>query len=399
MRQLYGRGLKMGLIKQKFVLFCRKVLFFRVLPLVFNLFKHRPLDEKLVLFAYNRNYSSMPDNMQGIFEYLKNKGFNCVEMASPKSGLKRLFFNLRFQKCYAVCRCVFLTDNFDPVYAHEPREGTRVIQLWHACGAFKKWGYSTADLAWGADKKSLSTFPMHNTYTDVFVSARAVVPCYAEAFGCDEKIIRPFGVPRTDVFFDEAFVERQRSELQKLFPEIGNRKIILYAPTFRGNDPETAHNEIRLDLEKLREKLSKEYVLLIKLHPFTAEKFEFSEDEKERFGNFVFNASKRVNIDTALCSADLLIADYSSLIFEYALLERPMLFFAYDLEEYDRERSFYYEYKSFVPGKTVTDADGIIKAIETGDFEKEKVAPFRERFMSACDGNCTRRIAEYAVSR
>ena len=96
MRQLYGRDFIMGLIKQKLVIFCRKVLFFHVWPLVFNLFKHRPLDEKLVLFAYNRNYSSMPDNMKGVFEYLKNKGFNCVEMASPKSGLKRLFFNLRF---------------------------------------------------------------------------------------------------------------------------------------------------------------------------------------------------------------------------------------------------------------------------------------------------------------
>ena len=399
MRQLYGRDFIMGLIKQKLVIFCRKVLFFHVWPLVFNLFKHRPLDEKLVLFAYNRNYSSMPDNMKGVFEYLKNKGFNCVEMASPKSGLKRLFFNLRFQKYYAVCRCVFLTDNFDPVYAHAPREGTRVIQLWHACGAFKKWGYSTADLAWGADKKSLSTFPMHNTYTDVFVSARTVVSCYAEAFGCDEKIIRPFGTPRTDVFFNSAFVSSQRGTLQKLFPDIGERKIILYAPTFRGSNPTEAYNENRLNLERLKEALSKEYVLLLKLHPFTEKKFDLTEEEKEKSGDFVFNISSLVSTQTALCAADILISDYSSLIFEYSLLERPMLFFAYDLEEYNRERSFYFDYKSFVPGKIVADTEGIIKAIETGNFEKEKVAPFRKKFMSACDGNCTKRIAEYAVSR
>lgn len=389
----------MGSIKQKLILFVKKALFFHIWPFVFNLYSRRPIDEKLVIFAYNRNYNSMPDNMKSIFDCLKGRGYNCVVAASPKNGLKRLFFNFSFQKKYAVCKCVFLTDNFDPVYVHEPRAGTKVIQLWHACGAFKKWGYSTADLAWGADKKSLSTFPMHNTYTDVFVSARTVVPCYAEAFGCDEKIIRPFGVPRTDVFFDEAFVKQQRTVLQKLFPEIGNRKIILYAPTFRGNDPETAHNEIRLELEKLSEKLSKEYVLLIRLHPFTAEKFSLSEEEKERFGGFVFNASKLVSTATALCSADLLIADYSSLVFEYALLERPMLFFAYDLEEYDRERSFYYEYNRFVPGKIVNNTEEIIRAIEENDFEAEKVAPFRKKFMSACDGNCTNRIAEYAVSR
>lgn len=388
----------MDLIKRRLVVFCRKVLFFHIWPLIFNLFKHRPLDKKLVLFAYNRNYSSMPDNMEGVFEYLKTKGFNCVEMASPKTGLKRLFFNLRFQRYYAVCRCVFLTDNFDPVYAHAPREGARVVQLWHACGAFKKWGYSTADLAWGASRENLLRFPMHNTYTDVFVSGREVIPCYAEAFGCDEKIIRPFGTPRTDVFFDGAFVSSQRETLQRLFPDIGERKIILYAPTFRGSNPEKAYNENRLNLERLKEALSGEYVLLLKLHPFTEKKFDLTKEEREKFGDFVFNISALVSTQTALCAADILISDYSSLIFEFSLLERPMLFFAYDLEEYDRDRSFYYDYTSFVPGKIVTDTDEIIEAVQKGDFQKEKVRPFKEKFMSACDGNSTKRIADYAVN-
>lgn len=67
-------------------------------------------------------------------------------------------------------------------FANHPRKGTEVIQLWHACGAFKKWGYSTADLKWGADRKSLERYPIHNTYTAVTVSARNIIPYYAEAF-------------------------------------------------------------------------------------------------------------------------------------------------------------------------------------------------------------------------
>lgn len=387
----------MGFIKRKIVVLRRRILFFLVWPLVFKIYKRRPLNKKLVLFAYNRNYTSMPDNMKSVFEYLKKRGYDCVEMASPKNGLKRLFFNLKFTKYYAVCRCVFLTDNFDPVYANAPRKGTKVIQLWHACGAFKKWGYSTTDLAWGASRESLELFPMHNTYTDAFVSCEKVIPCYAEAFGCKKEIIKPFGVPRTDVYFDSSFVSGQRAELKRLLPEIGEKKVILYAPTFRGNNPTQAYNENRLDFEKLFFALSKQYVLLLKLHPFTAEKFDLTQDEKERFKGFLFNVSGLVGIETALCGADILIADYSSLIFEYSLLERPMLFFAYDLEEYDRDRSFYYDYKSFVPGKIVTDTDEIIAAIESKDFEGEKIKAFRETFMSACDGNSTRRIAEYAV--
>lgn len=389
----------MGALKKQLVILRRKILFFVLWPLCFDLFKNRPVDEKLILFAFNKNYTEMPDNMTGIYNCLKEKGFDCRVMMSPQNGLKRFFFNFTFQKYYARCKCVFLTDNFDPVYAHAPRKGSRVVQLWHACGAFKKWGYSTLDLAWGGDKKTMLRFPMHNTYTDVFVSAKEVVPFYAEAFGCDEKLIKPLGTPRTDIFFDEGFVSSARDRLLKLFPQIGNRKIILYAPTFRGNNPDDSYNENRLDFEKLRNALGKEYALVLKLHPFTAKKFDLSPKEKERFSDFVFNASNLVGTDSALCAADILIADYSSLIFEYSLLERPMLFFAYDLEEYDRDRSFYYDYKSFIPGKLVLDTDEIISNVCGNDFEKEKIRPFKEKFMSACDGKSTKRISDYIIDR
>lgn len=389
----------MNAIKKKLVILRRKILFFFLWPFCFGLFKKKPVDEKLVLFAYNKNYTEMPDNMTGLYEYFKNAGYDCRVMNSPQNGLKRLFFNFKFEMYYARSKCVFLTDNFDPVYAHAPRNGSLVVQLWHACGAFKKWGYSTLDLAWGGDKKTMLAFPMHNTYTDVFVSSKNVVPCYAEAFGCDEKIIKPLGTPRTDIFFDPDFLSGARDEILNLFPEIGERKIILYAPTFRGNNPDDSFNENRLDFEKLSAALSKDWVLVLKLHPFTAKKFDLTDDEKKKYSSFVFNASNLVGTDVALCAADLLIADYSSLIFEFSLLEKPMIFFDYDLEEYDRDRSFYYDYESFIPGKAAKSTEEIISAIKNGDFEFQKVRPFREKFMSACDGKSTERIAKYLIQK
>ena len=67
------------------------------------------------------------------------------------------------------------------------------------------------------------------------MSARNIIPYYAEAFNCPERIIRPLGVPRTDIYFNPDFVSSAREEMLKKFPQIGDRKIILYAPTFRGN--------------------------------------------------------------------------------------------------------------------------------------------------------------------
>lgn len=388
----------MNNIKKKIMLFRRRLLFFFIWPVAFNIFSKKPIDEKLMLFAYNKNYSSMPDNMVGIYEFLKSKGYDCRIMNSPSNPIKRFISGITFQKYYARCKCVFLTDNFDPVYAHQPRKGTKVIQLWHACGAFKKWGFSTLDLAWGGSRRDMLRFPMHNTYTDVFVSAEGVIPCYAEAFRCSERRIKAFGTPRTDIYFDKEFVNSQRAELLKKFPQIGDRKIILYAPTFRGNSPDTAYNENPLDYGKLKEAFGDEYVLVLKLHPFTAKKYSLTEEETEKYGDdFVFDGSNFIKIETALCAADILIADYSSLIFEYSLLEKPMLFYAYDLDEYDRDRSFYFDYKSFIPGKLVLNNDEIIEAIKEGNFKMDRIPAFREKFMGACDGECTKRIAEYAM--
>lgn len=375
----------------------RKIFFYIVWPLAFKLFSFKPIDEKLILFAFSKNYTSMPDNLTGLYEYLKDKGYNCKIMQAPQNAVKRILFDITFQKYYARCKCVFITDNFDPLYAHKPNKGTKVIQLWHACGAFKKWGYSTLDLAWGGSREDMLRFPMHNTYTDVFVSAESVIPCYAEAFGCDKKIIKALGTPRTDVYFDKEFVKSRREELLKAFPAIGNRKIILYAPTFRGNSPEESYNDQPLDYAFLKETLGKYYALVLKLHPFTAKKYKLTEEQEKQFGDFVFDASNSISVETALCAADYLVADYSSLVFEYALLDKPMVFFAYDLEKYKRDRSFYFEYESFVPGRIVMTNEEIAASILSDSCQQEKIADFRKKYMSACDGKCIDRIAEYAV--
>lgn len=122
-----------------------------------------------------------------------------------------------------------------------------------------------------------------------------------------------------------------------------------------------------------------------------------TDEDKEKYGDFVFDGSTTVKIETALCAADILIADYSSLIFEYSLLNKPMLFYAYGLEEYEHDRSFYFDYKSFVPGKIVINNDEIISAIQKNDFRKDRIPAFREKFMGACDGRSTARIAKYAI--
>ena len=380
--------------------FRRTLLYYHIWPYFFNRAAKQPVDEKKALLIAG-NFSALPDNLTRIRDELVSRGINCVEFFSPEgtglSGkLNEFKRNIAFQKEYATAAYVFTEDFFFPMYANQPREGTRVVQLWHACGAFKKWGYSTADLAWGSDRRILDKFPIHNTYTDVCVSSEKIIPYYAEAFNCSESIIKPLGVPRTDVYFDADFVSSAREELINKFPQIGERRIILYAPTFRGNSTIKSYMDLKLDISRMMDELSDEYVLLYKLHPQTARAFELSEEEKEKYKDFVFDISHGVRVDTALCAADVLISDYSSVIFEYSLLSRPMIFFAYDLEEYDATRSFYNKYEDFVPGPIVRDTEGIIgcvKACRDG-ADEDMLRRFRQDYMSACDGHSTERIAD-----
>jgi len=389
---------------QKVPDFRRNFLYKKYWPYLYKKYSKKPIDEKKVVLAYSDVYKKMPDNLATVKEYLEARGYKCVVVDRADGArrsnnwlineIKKFFYGKEFFKDYATAKALFLTDYFFPAYAAKPREGQSVVQLWHGCGAFKKWGYSLANKNWGASKKQLEECPIHNTYTHICVSSPKVKFAYAEAFGIGEENIMPIGSPRTDVYFDKDFVASCRKKVIDTFPEIGNRKIILYAPTFRGDSIAASYMKNMMSIVKMQRELGEDYALVIKLHPLTAKSFNIIDID-----NFVFNATECVEIETALCAADIVITDYSSLVFEYALLERPMLFFAYDLESYGDSRDFYFPYESFVPGEIVKNTREIIdeiKRLET-DFDVERIRRFKEDFMSACDGKSTQRILELSL--
>lgn len=385
----------------------KSFLYKKFVPAVYKIYSRKPVNKKLVVFA-DSSAITLPDNMTEIYERLNALGYEThvfLKRKGSKKYLKEKYYEMknayRFTKSYARAGCLILTDYYYYAYANKPRAGQQVIQLWHGCGAFKKWGYSTLDLQWGADRKTMEEYPIHNTYTYVTVSSENVKKYYAEAFNCSEDIIHADGVPRSDKFFDREYVEGARSKIEEMYPEIKDKKIILYSPTFRGASKGKANYTQMIDFLYLKKHLSKEYVIFVKLHPFIRKGMNLSKALSELYSGFVYDVSKTVAIDDAMCAADMVITDYSSLIFEYALLKKPMIFFAYDLEQYDKERSFYFDYKTFVPGDIVNDTEEILQAIRKNekDFDCEKVEKFAKDFMSACDGKSTDRIMKIITER
>lgn len=371
-----------------------------LLPAVFKFNCMRRVNPKKVVLVYEKSFT-LPDNLRMVKEELerRNDGYliKChLKTEKSKSRLWRQVQNLwsfmKFTADYATAGTVVLEEYYLPVYANAPRKGTHVVQLWHACGAFKKWGWATLDANWGVSREINDRFPMHIHYTHVSVSSKDIIPCYAEAFHTDPAIIHPYGVPRTDVFFEEDFKEKSQAAFYALYPQLKGKKIVLYAPTFRGNSLRKAYNANMLDLPYLQEQLGEEYAIVYKLHPLVAKAFTVPEE----YENFAVDASGKIEINPLLSFADILISDYSSLIFEFALMKRPMIFYAYDLEEYVEDRDFFFDYEEMVPGRIVKDNLELVEAIQTAekDYDEQRMEQFLAFFMSACDGKSTKRIVE-----
>ena len=284
---------------------------------------------------------------------------------------------------------IFLNESNSLFGAFKLRKETRMIQLWHACGAFKKWGFSVADKSFGDDEKDLVKYSGHRNYTLMTVSGDEVCWAYEEAFGLKDKkgIVKPLGVSRTDIYFDEKRIKEAFDKLNNINLKLSGRKIIVYLPTFRGSIAK-AKGPSAFEVSEMLS-LTDEYVILIKNHPFVKEKLTIPDDAR----NYCIEIEDELTVEDLLIIADICITDYSSVVFEYSLLGKPIIFYAYDINDYDLERGFYYKYEDFVPGPIVYNMKELVNAIKNIEkFDYEKLEKFKNRFMSGCDGHATNRI-------
>ncbi len=286
---------------------------------------------------------------------------------------------------------VILLDDYQPIIYRTDDPRTRIIQLWHASGAFKTVGYSRVGKPGGPSPYSR----IHKNYTYAIVSSGYDVPFYAEAFGIPEDRVIPTGIPRMDRYFDDAARAAGRAAALAAFPAAGGRTTILFAPTFRGDTRTASYDLGRIDLAALHAvAVEKDAVVIFKLHPFIRERVRIPEPYRDRLFD---GTDAAIDVNDLLFAVDLLITDYSSIVFEYSTLGRPMLFFAYDLDEYIAERDFYVPFEEFVPGRIVRTFDTLLDAIRQEDYAVERVAAFAARHFAHLDGASTDRVIDQLV--
>ncbi|MBD8972400.1 MAG: hypothetical protein EGQ63_00975 [Clostridiales bacterium] len=347
--------------------------------------------QEYILFVSSRR-EDLTGNIAYVNEILQEKNAKVLFWLVPG---KRKYMTYRnyWKLAYQIARSkVVVVDDFTPILNEVWAMDHRIlIQLWHACGAFKTFGFTRV----GKDGGPNQTSTNHRYYNYAIVSSDEIRRFYAEGFGIDVKNVKALGVPRTDDFFKESYKSEIRAKLYEQYPQLKDKKVILFAPTFRGNGAGTAHFPFdKFNVKDVLSKLGEEYMIIIKHHPFVAMKHPVDASVKDR----VLDLSTESEINDLLFITDLLITDYSSVIFEASLLNIPMLFYAFDLEDYVVNRDFYYPFKNFVPGKIVRNVDQIVESIGQEDYEQEKVETFKHRFFDQLDGKSSERVADFIMN-
>lgn len=285
---------------------------------------------------------------------------------------------------------IILIDDYFPLLNKiKLREDQRLIQVWHAGSGFKSVGYSRFG-NYGSPRLT----DTHRKYTFAICGSSHLVPVYAEVFGIPETAVIPTGLPRIDTFLDPVRIPQVTAEFDAAYPEFEGKKKILFAPTFRGESAKTAfYDYSQLDFARLYELCGDEYVFLIRMHHFIAD----SPPIPDEFSDRIFDFSHFPDGNDLLHSMDMLITDYSSILYEFSLLDRPMLFFAYDRDLYSATRGFHRDYNDMAPGRVCLTFDELVQAIEDEDFEQWRIEAFRRENFDHIDIDSADRVIDQLI--
>lgn len=365
------------------------------------------VDQRIILFESNlgRNYSGNP---RFIYEEMVAQGlddkYRCyfilekLDTEIPGKAIKIKRKSLTYFKLFAKAG-FWVSDTRMPAYLLK-RKKTIYIQTWHGT-PLKRLALDMFDISMDG-QEDLKTYKKEfiknvNTW-DYLISQNAYSSeIFRRAFAFNKEILE-IGYPRNDILINK----NKPTEIFRIKQSLSlpaDKKIILYAPTWRDN--EHLGNQLYrfsslIDVAGMQKALSDEYILIMKAHYLVGEKPDFSD-----YSDFVYQFGPDVDIAELYLISDILVTDYSSVMFDYSLLRRPMLFYAYDLEHYQNNlRGFYFDFISEAPGPVVTTSSELIAAIQNYSYEnyKEKYEAFVSKFNHADDGRAAKRIVDLIIS-
>ncbi|WP_226036343.1 CDP-glycerol glycerophosphotransferase family protein [Aquibacillus saliphilus] len=394
-----NRILESNIYKKIFKRYRKSKYYYPSMRLFYNLGKKiLPVDEKLILFesGVGKQYSDSP---RYIYEELvrRNLGYKFVWVTNQKIPfhdnntikIKRLSPSYFY---YLVKARFWVNNQNFPTYIIK-RPETTYIQTWHGT-PLKKMLFDIENVQGRSDDYLDRVYRATQTWDYLISPSPYASEAFRSAFKYEGNIME-IGYPRNDIFYNSASLDiasRVKSKLN--IPK--DKKVILYAPTFRDDQTSKKNKflfEIQLDLEKMKETLGDEYVLLLRMHVVVSNKLKIPKE----LTDFAIDASKYSDIQELYLITDVLVTDYSSVMFDFANTRKPILYFTYDLDLYrDQIRGFYMNFEKEAPGPLLKSTDEVVNSINNiksvSDEYKDLYDSFVENYCALEDGNASARL-------
>ena len=305
----------------------------------------------------------------------------CKTLGGSLGALVSYCFHMLRQMYHLATSQVVILDSYSIATSllHH-KKSLLVIQMWHSVGTMKKFAYSIVDRPEGVSSPIAHAMRMHKNYDFILCAGEGYRHHLAEGFGYPDDKIIILPLPRLDLLKDPEHKKRTREKLLSRYPELAHKKNVLYIPTFRKNPAEQKELLDAIErLEKAFEGYEDRYNLIIKPHPLTEYETPYGE-----FPSFDF-----------LFAADYVISDYSCIIYEAAVLEIPLFFYTYDLENYMETRDIYMDYEDTIPNRPCPCARNLAEAIVKDRYDMEKQNAFLAEYVDTSSEHMTKDIVDF----
>lgn len=360
-----------------------------ILNIIYFFIKLFPINKNKVTFI-SRQSNEVSLDFTMIAKELKQQNENikivflCKKLGTSFSEkLKYCFHMIKQMYNIATSKVVILDSYCIPICILKQKKNLVVIQIWHALGSLKKFGYSSLDKNDGRNGKLARAMKMHKNYTYILTSSNISKQFFEEAFNAKDEQMLVMNLPRIDFLKSKKEQEKMKIRFLEIYPETNNKKKnILYCPTNRKGQ--------RIPLEDMIKEIPfDKYNFIVKLHDGT--EIIYVEDKKIQ-KNSNFTGMELLHI------ADYIITDYSAIVYEAAITQKPIYFYTYDYEEYQINRGTYIDYMSEMPGPICKDFKEIMKMIEENKYDKEKEKNFCQKYVKNIEKNATKKLAELVLN-
>ena len=368
------------------------------------------VDDKTVIFIafHGRGYTDNPKYIHQ--EMLRQARFDDYKMVWPVKKPKQTSIEravvIRYNSLryfYYMCKAKYWIVNCKLPKHIQKKDSQVYLQTWHGT-PLKRLAHDIVEVENQTFYRSgMSRQQMTNTYDDDVAKYNYMIApnpfsfeVFQSAFRINPERLIKTGYPRND-FLTNITLE-EIDAIKKRFAIPKDKKVLLYAPTWRDNSYNTRGYtfELKANFHRWKEVLGDEYIVLFKPHYLIINKFEGDESLKD----FVISVDANADINDLYVISDVLVTDYSSVFFDYANLNRPMYFYMFDLEEYaDELRGFYFDIYETMPGDIIENEEDLLKKIKAGHYDYQKLEAFNQRFNGWQDGHATQRVLDIVFGK